>query len=80
MFLIGAGKHIKYRGLFFYGGHPVVILMSCKINKLFIAAFKHNNICSFCFPYFSGYMFLFFRFSSGHHTEMYLKVHEIHFM
>jgi len=74
LFLIGAGMQIKYRGLFFfYGGHTVVILMSCKINKLFIAAFKHNNICSFCFPYFSGYMLLFFQCSSRRHTEMYLN-------
>jgi hypothetical protein len=42
-------------------------LMNNKINKLFIAAIKYNNI--FSFPYFNGDIFRSFRPSSGHLTE-----------
>jgi len=42
-------------------------LMNYKINKLFIAAIKHNNV--FSFPYFNGDMFQSFRPSSGRLTE-----------
>jgi len=41
--------------------------MNYKINKLFIAAIKHNNV--FSFPYFNGDMFQSFRPSSGRLTE-----------
>jgi hypothetical protein len=51
--------------IFFILDIPLCV-MNDKVNELFIAAIKHNNI--FSFPYLNGDMFRSFRSSSGHLT------------